>query len=230
MSVLTVLDHSVMCALLEWQAAVSDFQQCQGSSMEGEGEYLMSNNGEDDNLSMGDKSGSDTTTSSQEGDLIQQLDDDDIEQIMVSGISAGRLDGVGPKHLAKIWKISFDDAKRTIGVTTQHGQQTQEPTLSQNYWTNDWMLCYHHIHEGFFMDTFFVTSKGGKSSRDNTCCQLLVTDKGYLYMVPMKRKGVPKKRVLLMQLSLTWPGSDTIPTRNGRELGEIWVSKVGTNF
>ena len=25
-------------------------------------------------------------------------------------------------------------------------------------------------------------------------------------------------------------GNDTIPTRNGRELGEIWVSKVGTNF
>ena len=24
--------------------------------------------------------------------------------------------------------------------------------------------------------------------------------------------------------------NDTIPTRNGRELGEIWVSKVGTNF
>ena len=23
---------------------------------------------------------------------------------------------------------------------------------------------------------------------------------------------------------------DTIPTRNGQELGEIWVSKVGTNF
>ena len=29
-----------------------------------------------------------------------------------------------------------------------------------------------------------------------------------------------------------WEGyiPDTIPTRNGRELGEIWVSKVGTNF
>ena len=23
---------------------------------------------------------------------------------------------------------------------------------------------------------------------------------------------------------------DIIPTKNGRELGEIWVSKVGTNF
>ena len=31
---------------------------------------------------------------------------------------------------------------------------------------------------------------------------------------------------------LTWDPTDpdTIPTRNGRELGEIWVSKVGTNF
>ena len=27
-----------------------------------------------------------------------------------------------------------------------------------------------------------------------------------------------------------WGKIDTIPTRNGRELGEIWVSKVGTNF
>ena len=181
MSVLTVLDQSVMCALLERQPEVLDFQQCLGSSMVGEGEYLMSNNGEGDDSSMGDKSGSDTITSSQEDDLIQQLDDDDIEQIMVSGISAGRLDEVDPKHLAKIWRIS-DDAKRTIGVTTQHGHWAQEPTLSQNYRTNDWM-------QDFIMDTFFATSKGGKSSSRSTCCQLFVTDKGYLYVVLMKRKG-----------------------------------------
>ena len=108
---------------------------------------------------------------------------------MVSGISTGRLDGVDPKHLAKIWRISFDDAKRMIGVTTQHGQWTQEPTLSQNYGTNDQMLHYHCIHEDFFMDTFFVMSKGRNSARGNTCCQLFVVDKRYLYMVPMKRKG-----------------------------------------
>ena len=39
------------------------------------------------------------------------------------------------------------------------------------------------------MDTFFVTSKGKKSSRGNTCCRLFVTDIGYLYVVPMKKKG-----------------------------------------
>ena len=39
------------------------------------------------------------------------------------------------------------------------------------------------------MDTFFATNKGGQSSRGHTCCQLFVTDKGFIYVVPMKRKS-----------------------------------------
>jgi hypothetical protein len=39
------------------------------------------------------------------------------------------------------------------------------------------------------MDTFFATKKTGKSSRNNTCCQLFVTDKGFVYVVPMKSKS-----------------------------------------
>lgn len=39
------------------------------------------------------------------------------------------------------------------------------------------------------MDTFFASKKGGKSSRGHTCCQLFVTDKGFVYVVPMKQKG-----------------------------------------
>ena len=39
------------------------------------------------------------------------------------------------------------------------------------------------------MDTFFATKKGGTSSRGNTCCQLFGTDKGFIYVVPMKRKS-----------------------------------------
>ena len=38
------------------------------------------------------------------------------------------------------------------------------------------------------MDTFFATSKGGRSSRGHTCCQLFVTDKGFVYVVPMSSK------------------------------------------
>ena len=39
------------------------------------------------------------------------------------------------------------------------------------------------------MDTFFATRKSGKSSRGHTCCQLFVTDKGFVYVVPMRTKS-----------------------------------------
>ena len=39
------------------------------------------------------------------------------------------------------------------------------------------------------MDTFFATKKGGQSTRGHMCCQLFVTDKGFLYAVPMQWKS-----------------------------------------
>jgi len=39
------------------------------------------------------------------------------------------------------------------------------------------------------MDTFFVTKKAGKSSRNYTYMQLFVTDKGFVFVVPMKSKS-----------------------------------------
>ena len=39
------------------------------------------------------------------------------------------------------------------------------------------------------MDTFFATKKGGQSSHGHTCCQLFITDKGFVYVVPMRRKS-----------------------------------------
>ena len=38
------------------------------------------------------------------------------------------------------------------------------------------------------MDTFFATKKGGQS-RGHTCHQLFVTDKGFIYVVPVKKKS-----------------------------------------
>ena len=39
------------------------------------------------------------------------------------------------------------------------------------------------------MDTFFATKEGGKFSWGNTCCQLFVTNKRFVYVVPMKSKS-----------------------------------------
>ena len=48
------------------------------------------------------------------------------------------------------------------------------------------MLQYKRIDEYFCMDTFFATAKSGKSTRQNICCQIFVTDRGFIYVVPMK--------------------------------------------
>ena len=113
----------------------------------------------------------------------------DLDEVFASGVRASRQRWLDAEHLASIWRISYDDAKRTIELTSQHSKCTVNPDLTQNYGTNDHMLRYHWIRDYFYIDTFFATSKGGKSSHGNTCCQLFMTDKGFLYVVPMKRKS-----------------------------------------
>jgi hypothetical protein len=39
------------------------------------------------------------------------------------------------------------------------------------------------------MDIFFATKKAGRSSQGQNCCRLFVTDKGFVYVVPMKSKA-----------------------------------------
>ena len=42
-----------------------------------------------------------------------------LANLMTSTAQAGKSGGVDPKHLSKIWRISHDDAQRTIDITTQ---------------------------------------------------------------------------------------------------------------
>ena len=126
-------------------------------------------------------------------DLSYDLDSDgaqeNVDEFFTHSTNTSRPCGVTPEHLSKIWRISQGDARRTINTMTQTSVRTQDPTLSRNYGTNDRMLRYKCIQDYFFMDTFFATKKGGRSSRGHTCCQLFVTDKGFLYVVPMQKKS-----------------------------------------
>ena len=110
----------------------------------------------------------------------------DIDDIMVSAVHAGHHHGVQEKHLAKLWRIDEHTAKKTLDITSQRSVRKENPKLSCNFSTNDRTLRYKHLKEHFYMDTLFATSKAGKSSRGNTCAQLFVTDKGFVYLVPMK--------------------------------------------
>ena len=112
--------------------------------------------------------------------------DVNLDDIMTSAAHARRSRGVDAKHLSKVWKIDMDSARRTLEVTSQNSTCTDDPKLSRNYGTNDRMLWCKRIDQLFFMDTFFSTKKAGKSSRGNTCCQLFVTDKGFVFVALMK--------------------------------------------
>ena len=120
---------------------------------------------------------------------LMDWEDNDLDILMASTAQVGKSRGVNPKHLSKIWRISQEDAKNTIDVTTQASIQKDNPVLSRNYSTNNRMLRYKRIKDFFFLDAYFATKKGGQSSRGHTCCQLFVTDKGFIYVVTMKSKS-----------------------------------------
>ena len=139
----------------------------------------------------------------------------------MSTATASRVRGVSPKHLAKVWRIDLRTAEKTLEMTTQRVPRSEPDRLSRNYGTSDRMLRYKRINSYFFMDTFFAMKKGGKSSRGHKCCQLFVTDKGFVYVVPMKKKAEVLKAVkqfakevgaLRFSLFFVLPSS---PQRNG---------------
>ena len=113
----------------------------------------------------------------------------EIDDLFVSSASANPSRGVEAKHLAKIWRIDLEKAEKTIELTTQRLSRSEGDRLSRNYGTSDRMLRFKRILTYFFMDTFYATKEKGKSSRGHTCCQLFVTDKGFVYVVPMRSKS-----------------------------------------
>jgi hypothetical protein len=90
---------------------------------------------------------------------------DDMEDVIDSAMASATArfaSGVNPKDLFKIWRISHEDAERTIDNTTHLLQRTSNPELSKNDGTNGRMLRYQRIRDSFYMDTIFATKKKWK--------------------------------------------------------------------
>ena len=167
---------------------------------------------------------------------LKELDDDTnealLDNFLASTARAGKTRGIDHKHLSKIWRISHEDAQRTIDVTTQTSTRTDDPTLSRNYSTNDRMLRYKRIKDYFFMDTFFATKKGGQSSRGHTCGQLFVTDKGFIYVVPMKKKSEVLLAIKQFAKEIGAPDS-FVPDMSGEQMSsevKKFCNDIGTTL
>ena len=85
---------------------------------------------------------------------------------------------VSAETLSKIWSIDNATAKAVIEQNTQLLRQNADNDLSRHFSTNDRMLRYRRIDSQFYTDTLLTKGANGTSSRGNTCCQVLVSDKG----------------------------------------------------
>ena len=163
---------------------------------------------------------------------IDALDFDDVFAAGVAATFASKTKGVDPSHLAKVWRIDHATARRTIEVTSQLRKRPALEGLTRNYPTDDRMLRYKRIDDYFFMDTFFATKKANKSSRGNTCMQLFVSDKSFVYVVPMKSKSEVPAALKLFSKEIGAPDAiiaDAAGEQTSRQV-KTFLQQVGTTL
>ncbi len=82
-----------------------------------------------------------------------------IESSLNGHIRSRKIVPIDPQILAARWMISPERAKQTVVMTTQRGVRTcLNPTLSQQFPTNDRMLWYKRVLHTMFSDTLFAGS------------------------------------------------------------------------
>ena len=83
----------------------------------------------------------------------QDADTCELFASLISAAHAERPKGVTKELLSKIWRISEDEARRTIEVTTRLNKQDAESNLIRKFSTNDRQMRYRRIMSFFFTDT-----------------------------------------------------------------------------
>ena len=114
------------------------------------------------------------------------LNPEELEYIeaKVSSAQASRSRGVSKEFLSKLWLVPEHLAESAIERNTQIRRKSKDNPLSRNYTTNDRMLRHKRLQSVFFTDTMLASKH--KSAKGNKCCQVFVSDKGYIDVYPMK--------------------------------------------
>ena len=128
-----------------------------------------------------------TTMSNLEESLSDILSQDKIGEVMarINAATADKPHGVKPSVLSKLWSITEKLAEGAIDQNTQFCRVNADNIMSRQLSSNDRMLRYRRIESTFYTDTMFATP-AAKSPRQNTCCQVFVSDKGFVAVYPMK--------------------------------------------
>ena len=160
--------------------------------------------------------------------------DVDLDEALISAAHACPTRNITAEHLSKKWHIDIDTAKITLDSTSQLNTTHPDRNLTRSFTTNDRMLRYKRIKENFFMDTFFATRKMEKYLRRNRCCQIFVTDKGFVYVVTMKARNKYDILSALKQFTKEIDAPEAIICNGSGEQTAIEVNKycgdIGTTL
>ena len=105
-------------------------------------------------------------------------------QAQISAAEESKPKGVSPTMLSKLWCISDKLAEGAIDQNTQLCRNNADNALSRKFTTNDRMLRYTRIQSTLNSDTMFALTH--KSARQFKCCQVCVSNKGFVAVYPMK--------------------------------------------
>jgi hypothetical protein len=142
-------------------------------------------------------------------DMADMMHDCNFHQVLTSHVIVSSVDASLSGHvrsckaapidfmtLAARWMIASEQAKKTVQLTMQRGVHTcLNPTLAQQFPTNDRMLCYKWLPHTTFTDTLFA---GTPSRSGNKCAQAYSTSFGWAKAHPMTRKGEARQTLSLL--------------------------------
>jgi hypothetical protein len=142
----------------------------------------------------------------------------DRSTLLCSAVHAETPKCINADRLSKVWQISKEQAQRTLNVTTQRVRRSDDIGLSRNYPTNDRMVRYRRVQQHFFMDTFFASVK---SLRGYTCCQMFVSDKGFVQCYNMKSKAQVPQTLRLFAKEVGVPDAIICDKSGEQTSGEV---------
>ena len=150
----------------------------------------------------------------------------------VSSSRVGKVRGVSPEILSKVFKISHEEAANTIKVTTQYNKQDADSSVSRRFGTNDRDLRYRRINTYFFTDTFYVTKKARSKPRGFIGVQLFVSDLGFVYVVPIKAEKEFPKALKLFAKEVGVPTAIIADPARAQKSNEVvqFCHKIGTSL
>ena len=91
--------------------------------------------------------------------------------------------------MRKAHAINKKDYVRKLGTSLKSCSRNDSNVFNREHRSSDRMTRHETLNTHYLMDTLFATNKLTKSTRDNDYCELFITGKGCVHIVPLRKRS-----------------------------------------